>query len=57
MHIDVHLLKITKCQKENPFVNTFSGYQNDFYSFVINLLSSVGNKVIQQVNLTRVFVL
>ena len=31
-HIEVHQLKITKCQKEKPFVNTFSGYQNDVFA-------------------------
>jgi hypothetical protein len=32
-HIEVHQLKISECQKENPFVNTFSGYQNDVFLF------------------------
>jgi hypothetical protein len=30
-YIEVHQLKITKCHKEKPFVNTFSGYQYDVF--------------------------
>ena len=30
-YIEVHQLKISGCRKGKPFVNTFSGYQNDVF--------------------------